>query len=76
MKDEVVIVDANFDQMTGPRGANDDNISVEIMDRHRIAQSMKAIQRAVVRGARGVAWRSARSSGNPRDRHLTREIAG
>lgn len=40
MKDEVVIIDANFDQMTGPRGTNDDDISVEIMDRHRIAQRM------------------------------------
>ena len=46
MKDEVVIVDANFDQMTGPRGANDDDISVEIMDRRRIAQSMMMSSRA------------------------------
>ena len=46
MKDEVVIVDANFDQMTGPRVANDDDISVEIMDRHRIAQSMMMSSRA------------------------------
>ena len=36
----------------------------------------KAIRRAVVRGARGSAWRSARSSGNPRERHLTAEIVG
>ena len=40
MKDEVVIVDTNFDQVTGPRGTDDDDISVEIMDRHRIAQRM------------------------------------
>ena len=40
MKDEVVIIDANFDQMTGPRGTDDDDISVEITDRHRIAQRM------------------------------------
>ena len=46
MKDEVVIVDANFDQMTGPRGVNDDDISVEIMDRHRNAQSMMMSSRA------------------------------
>ena len=40
MKDEVVIVDTNFDQVTGPRGTDDDDVSVEIMDRHGIAQSM------------------------------------
>ena len=40
MKDEVVIIDTNFDQVTRPRGTNDDNISVKIMDRHGIAQSM------------------------------------
>ena len=40
MKYEVVIIDTNFDQMTGPRRADDDDISVEIMDRHGIAQSM------------------------------------
>ena len=39
MEDEVVIVDANFDQVTGS-GRTDDDISVEVMDRHRIAQSM------------------------------------
>mgnify|MGYP001731678648 FL=1 len=40
MKDEVVIIDTNFDQMTGPRRADDDDITVEIMDRQGIAQSM------------------------------------
>ena len=35
--------------------------------------SAKVIQWAVVRGARGSAWWSARSPGNPRERHLTRE---
>ena len=40
MKDEVVIIDTNFDQMTGPRRADDDDITVEIMDCHGIAQSM------------------------------------
>ena len=40
MKDEVVIVDTNFDQVTGPRGTDDDDISVEIMDHHGITQSM------------------------------------
>jgi len=40
MKNEVVIVDTNFDQVTGPRGTDDDDVSVEIMDRHGIAQSM------------------------------------
>ena len=39
MKDEVVIVDTNFDQVTRS-GRIDDDISVEIMDRHGIAQSM------------------------------------
>ena len=39
MKDEVVIVDTNFDQAAG-LGRTDDDISVEIMDRHGIAQSM------------------------------------
>ena len=33
----------------------------------------KAIQRAVVRGGGGAAWRSARSSLNRRDRRVTRE---
>ena len=32
----------------------------------------KAIQRAVVRGARGAAWRSARTPGNPRERTSSR----
>ena len=40
MKDEVVIIDTNFDKVTRPRGTDDDNISVKIMDRHGIAQSM------------------------------------
>ena len=40
MKDEVVIIDTNFDQVTRPRGTDDDNISIKIMDRHGIAQSM------------------------------------
>ena len=40
MKYEVVIIDTNFDQMTGPRRADDDDISVEIMDRRGITQSM------------------------------------
>ena len=40
MKDEIVIIDTNFDQMTGPRGTDDDDISVEIMDHHGITQSM------------------------------------
>lgn len=39
MEDEVVIVDVNFDQVT-ESGRTDDDISVEIMARHRIAQSM------------------------------------
>ena len=39
MKDEVVIADTNFDQVTRS-GRIDDDISVEIMDRHGIAQSM------------------------------------
>ena len=39
MKDEVVIVDTNFDQVTRSERIDDD-ISVEIMDRHGIAQSM------------------------------------
>ena len=40
MKDEVVIIDANFDQMTGPRGTDDDDISVEIMDCYGVVQSV------------------------------------
>ena len=40
MKDEVVIIDTNFDQVTRPRRTNDDNISVKKMDRHGAAQSM------------------------------------
>ena len=39
MKDEVVIVDSNFDQVTRS-GRIDDDISVEIMDCRGIAQSM------------------------------------
>ena len=39
MKAQVVIVDSNFDQVAGS-GGTDDDISVEIMDRHEIAQSM------------------------------------
>lgn len=39
MKDEVVIADTNFDRVTRS-GRIDDDISVEIMDRHGIAQSM------------------------------------
>ena len=39
MKDEVVIVDTNFDRVTRS-GRIDDDISVEIMGRHGIAQSM------------------------------------
>ena len=38
MKDEVVIIDTNFDQTTGPRRIDNNDISVEIMDRHGIAQ--------------------------------------
>ena len=40
MKDEVVIIDTNFDQMTGPRRADDNDITVEIMDGHGIVQGM------------------------------------
>ena len=40
MKDEVLIIDTNFDKVTRPRGTDDDNISVKIMDSHGIAQSM------------------------------------
>ena len=40
MKDEIVIIDTNFDQMAGPRRTDDDDISIEIMDRHGIAQCM------------------------------------
>ena len=40
MKDEVVIVDTNFAQMTGARRTDNNDISTEIMDRHGIAQRM------------------------------------
>ena len=40
MKDEVVIIDTNFAQMTGARRTNNNDISIEIMDRYGIAQRM------------------------------------
>lgn len=40
MKYEVVIVDTNFAQMTGAIRTDNNDISIEIMDRHGIAQRM------------------------------------
>lgn len=38
MKDEIVIIDTDFDETARSCGPNDDDISVEVMDSHRVAQ--------------------------------------
>ena len=40
MEDEVIITDIDLEQTTGPRGADDGDISVEIMDCYGVVQSV------------------------------------
>ena len=40
MEDEAIITDTDLEQTTGPRGADDDDISVEIMDCYGVVQSV------------------------------------
>ena len=38
MKDEIVIIDTDFDDTARSWGPNDDDMSVEVMDSHGVAQ--------------------------------------
>ena len=40
MEDEAIITDIDLEQTTGPRGADDDDISVEIMDCYGVVQGV------------------------------------